>query len=89
MERLVGNKSTQGVHKQACFTVSKGLLNGMDMENERFAAPRSHDGKSGIACIKNIQGALLRIVQLGFTQERTYQCSAKNPQDRPWHIPAT
>ena len=49
----------------------------MDMENERFAAPRAHDGKGGIACIKNIQGALLRIVQLGFAQKRTYQCSAK------------
>ncbi len=69
VEGLVGHKGAQGVHEQAGLALGQRQLGGMQMEDERLAAARAHDGQGGSPLVKKIEHLRLRVVQLPLPQE--------------------
>ena len=61
---LVGNKRTQRIDKDARTSAKHRLTRGMYMEDERLAAPRSHNGQNTLVIGQGIERLDLRAVRL-------------------------
>ena len=61
---LVGNERTQRIDKDARTPAKDRLARGMHMEDERLAAPRSHNGQNTLVIGQGIERLDLRAVRL-------------------------
>ena len=60
MKRLIGDERAQRVDEHARPTVEDRFADRVDVEDERFAAPRAHDGERVAPALERIEGLDLR-----------------------------
>lgn len=62
MEGLVRHEGAQRIDEDAGFALEQGGARSMQMEYERLAAPRCHDGKRIASVREGVERASLRIM---------------------------
>ena len=72
VKRLVSDKRTQRVDEQARRMVRERFACRMNLEGERLAAPRRHDGEHGVPSTKARENHTLRFVQLAVADDRPH-----------------
>ena len=63
MERLIGNERAQRIEEDALLVLLERQFDREEVEDERFAPPRSHDREHRLPCIEQLERLGLRFMK--------------------------